>query len=232
MLVAKHELKIDWASHEAAKYACTNWHYSKCLPIGKLVKVGVWENEKYIGCVIYSRGTAKDLGTKYGLTQGECVELTRVALKSHEAPVSQILAISLKMLKKSNPGLKLVVSFAAQSENHHGGIYQATNWIYSGESDVIADAIYKGRRVANRVLSELVQKSKCSVNELEQRGIIKDVRRFRKYRYLMPLNKATKKSIMHLHKPYPKRAKEAGATEPPVALGGATPTCPLQTTET
>jgi hypothetical protein len=31
----KPELKIDWASHEAAKYACENWHYSKCLPAGK-----------------------------------------------------------------------------------------------------------------------------------------------------------------------------------------------------
>ena len=208
------KLKLDWASYEAAKYACEKWHYSKCIPIGKLVKVGVWENYTYIGCVIYSRGTSKDLGTKYGLKQDQCVELTRVALKTHQAPVSQILAISLKMLKKINPGLKLVVSFAAQSENHHGGIYQATNWIYTGESEANADAIYKGRRVPNRVIGELVKKYRCTVNDLEQRKILQDVRKLRKHRYLMPLDKQVKKSIMSLRKPYPKRAKEAGATEP------------------
>jgi len=208
------KLKLDWASYEAAKYACEKWHYSKCIPIGKLVKVGVWENYTYIGCVIYSRGTSKDLGTKYGLKQDQCVELTRVALKTHQAPVSQILAISLKMLKKINPGLKLVVSFAAQSENHHGGIYQATNWIYTGESEANADAIYKGRRVPNRVIGELVKKYRCTVNDLEQRKILQDVRKLRKHRYLMPLDKQVKKSIMSLRKPYPKWAKEAGATEP------------------
>ena len=43
------ELKIDWATHKAAKYACENWHYSKCLPSGKTVKLGVWEDNNFIG---------------------------------------------------------------------------------------------------------------------------------------------------------------------------------------
>ena len=34
-LSQKANLKIDWATHEAAKYACTNWHYSKSVPINK-----------------------------------------------------------------------------------------------------------------------------------------------------------------------------------------------------
>ena len=45
----KVELKLDWCSYEAAKYACEHWHYSKCMPVGKTVKIGVWENKKYIG---------------------------------------------------------------------------------------------------------------------------------------------------------------------------------------
>lgn len=224
----KPTLKIDWASHEAAKFACVNWHYSKCLPIGKLVKVGVWEDGKYIGCIIYSRGTAKDLGTKYGLSQAECVELTRVALKSHKAPVSKMLALSLKFLKRSNPNIKLVVSFAARSENHHGGIYQATNWVYTGESAANCDAIFQGRRVPNRVIGEVKKRYKMTEKELIQKGILSDIRRLSKHRYLMPLDDKVKQRVAKLAKPYPKRTKEQALGDQP-SLGGATPTCTLQT---
>jgi len=35
-------LRLDWCSYEATKFACTNWHYSRSVPAGKLMKVGVW----------------------------------------------------------------------------------------------------------------------------------------------------------------------------------------------
>lgn len=223
----KADLRIDWASYDAALYACKKWHYSKCLPIGKLVKVGVWEDGKYIGCVVYSRGTAKDLGTKYGLDQTECVELTRVALTQHKTPVSRILSISFKFLQKSNEKIKLIVSFAARSENHHGGIYQATNWIYTGESAANSDAIYKGRRIPNRTIGVIKKKYNMNEKELIAKGILSDIRRMTKHRYLMPLDNNVKNRILSLSKPYPKRAKEQ-ASEDHSDLGGATPTCTLQ----
>lgn len=225
--MSKAELKIDWASYEAAKYACENWHYSKCLPMGKLVKVGVWEDKKYIGCVIYSRGTAKDLGTKYGLDQTQCVELTRVALTTHKTPVSRILAISFKMLSKLNSKIRLIVSFAARSENHHGGIYQATNWIYTGESAANSDAIYQGRRIPNRVIGVLKKRYNMSEKEMIEKGILSDIRKMTKHRYLMPLDKQMKKAIMNLAKPYPKRDKQANSGDQ-LESGGAAPTITLQ----
>ena len=48
-----------------------------------------------------------------------------------------------------------------------------------------------------------------------------------KHRYLMPLDKETKKNILNLSKPYPKRTKEQ-ESENPSGLGGASPTCTLQ----
>mgnify|MGYP001584518233 CR=1 FL=1 len=224
------DLKMDWASHKAAKFACENWHYSKCLPIGKMVKVGVWESGKYIGCVIFSRGTARHLGTAYGQTQETCVELTRVALKAHKSPVSRILSISLKFLKKSNPKLQLVVSFAAKSENHHGGIYQATNWIYTGETAVDVDAVYKGRRVPSRTINQVAQDMKTTKADLELNGIISDVRFNSKHRYLMPLNAKLRGSLQLLSKPYPKRVGSVESDTPAIQAGegGANPTSTLQ----
>ena len=67
----KIKLLIAPCSHEAAKYAVMNWHYSKTMPIGKLVKYGVWENDKFVGCVIFGRGASPHIGDLYGLKQNE-----------------------------------------------------------------------------------------------------------------------------------------------------------------
>lgn len=153
-MLTKTVLKIDWATHEAAKYACENWHYSKCLPAGKMVKIGVWENAKYIGCIIYSYGANNNAAKSFSLTQQEVCELTRVALCKHQTPVSRIMAISLRFLKKQSPGLKLCFSYSDKTnQNHHGGIYQANGWLYLGErktSDKGAYYVIFGKKIHGR----------------------------------------------------------------------------------
>lgn len=100
----KPKLRIDWASHEAARYACENWHYSKSIPAGKLVKVGVWENDKFIGVVLFGRGANQNLSNAYGLPQDEACELVRIALTKHGTPVSKVMAIAIRFLKKQIQG--------------------------------------------------------------------------------------------------------------------------------
>jgi len=221
----KPELKIDWASHEAAKYACTNWHYSKCLPVGKLVKVGAWENGKFIGVVLFGRGANKSLGEPYGCSQTESCELVRIALNKHQTPVSKIMSIALKFLKKSNPELRLVVSFADTEQNHHGGIYQATNWVYDGLTNAADEYLYKGKRWHGRAF----RKSHGSHLNFIDKGL-EIVKGARKHRYLMALDRSMAKRISSLAKPYPKRVKKQ-ESEFPSDLGGAVPTDTLQTTK-
>ena len=70
----KVDLKVDWATYEASKYACENWHYSRVTPVGKLVKVGAWENSKFIGVVLFGRGANNNMLKPFGLNQDEgCV---------------------------------------------------------------------------------------------------------------------------------------------------------------
>jgi hypothetical protein len=207
--MGKADLRIDWATHEAAKYACVNWHYSGCLPAGKLVKVGAWERGKFIGVVLFGRGTSPQLGTKYGLQQTECIELVRVALTKHEAPVSRIMRIAIKMIAKANPGVRLIVSFASQDEGHHGGIYQATNWIYAGLTAPQDEFLFKGKRATDRKVSQFVKETRIGRQEWEKRGVLKRLPTSPKHRYLMPLDAEMRARIMPLAKPYPKRAKQA-----------------------
>jgi hypothetical protein len=80
-LSQKVELRIDWATHEAATFAVENWHYSKRMPKSKLAKVGVWENGKFVGVVIFGVGATGDLFCPYGLKPTQGCELVRIALK-------------------------------------------------------------------------------------------------------------------------------------------------------
>ena len=54
--MSKVDLRVDWCSYEAAKYAVEHWHYSRSMPVGKLLTVGVWENGEFVGAVIYAWG--------------------------------------------------------------------------------------------------------------------------------------------------------------------------------
>ena len=214
----KPQLKIDWATHEAAKYACENWHYSRCLPAGKLVKMGAWENGKFIGVVLFGRGASPTLGKKFNLGQDQCVELVRIALTKHITPVSRIAAIAMKFLKQSNPKLRMVVSFADPDKGHHGGVYQAGNWVYCGDSPQTIELFVKGRWVHWR--GGFYEKT-----ERTPRRVMPG-----KHRYLMPLDEETRKRILPLAKPYPKRAKDQ-ESEVHSDLGGETPTRTLQNSE-
>lgn len=204
------ELRLAFAPHEAAKHACENWHYAGVLPTGKLVKVGVWEDDVFKGVVIFSRGASPWLGRKYDLDHTEICELTRVALTSHDAPVSRIVAVALRLLKKSNPGLRLVVSFADPSQDHVGGIYQAGNWIYTGRSMDVDEYFVDGRwRHKKGVWYDLRDAGRQGHNlPVIAGGEPVEFRRAPgKLRYLYPLDVEMRGLVELLRRPYPKRAE-------------------------
>lgn len=222
-IAVKSELLLDWATHAAARYACENWHYSKSVPVGKTVKIGAWEGGRFIGVVLFAWGMNKSLGSPYGLAVGECCELVRIALTAHNSQTSRIMTIAVKMLKRQSPGLRLVVSFSDPAENHHGGIYQAANWIYSGQSAPNYEWRQGGRRLNKRAYTG----SNFGSPRMKVPDNAERVSLAGKHRYLMPLDGEMSKRIKLLAQPYPKRAKDQAA-ENHSALGGETPTRALQ----
>ena len=193
--MSKNDLKIDWATYDSARYACENWHYSKCVPVGKLVKVGAWESGKFIGVVLFGRGAARNLGKPYNLGQDECVELVRIALTSHQNAVSRIVSLAIKFLHKTNPRIRLIVSFADQSQGHHGGIYQAGNWIYSGQDNDRKFYMINGKLTHPRSIGAkgLVQNIH-GARKIDKNATVVDVPG--KHRYLMPLDTEMRSTII------------------------------------
>lgn len=180
------------------------------MPSGPTVKIGVWEHGKFIGSIIYGMGASppfyKRIHSWLGVGKFEACELVRVALASHETPVSRLLAISLKMLRRHCPKLRVVVSFADNNENHHGGIYQATNWIYTG------------LRNAGHRDGYLIHGEKVHCRSMPSRGLrntLADARKADpnaepiigtgKHQYWYPFDSVVRELLLVQSKPYPKR---------------------------
>lgn len=231
----KADLKLDWCSHEAAKYACEKWHYSGSIPTPPYNRIGVWELGQFIGCVLFSRGAARRGPDQFDLAHTEFCELTRVALTTHETPVSKILAVALKFLKTRCPGIRLIVSYADPNNGHHGGIYQAGGWIFVGQSGGTTEYIAPdGKQWHSRMISPTGKKKvygqyravwkpdQCTIVRLEG-----------KLKYLMPLDPEMRARILPLAKPYPKRVRSVDSDTPAnhAGEGGANPTRTLSNSE-
>lgn len=229
-------LRLDFCTHDAARYAVEHWHYSRSLPAGKLVKIGVWEDDVFTGCVIFSYGANPNVTKMLSIRQMEVCELTRVALKKgHQVQVSRVLSISLKMLKKQSPGVRLVLSYADSDQNHLGIIYQASNWPYIGHvQEGVQSAFYiHGKRMHPRSVGARgwVQSLKWIREHIDPHATQSRTKGKQKYVWLFDETLRSKFEDKIL--PYPKHESCATSETGDTPLlqsgkGGSTPTVALK----
>lgn len=202
------DLKVDWCSYQAAKFAVTHWHYSGSMPRSKMNTIGVWENGAFIGAIVFSYEATPQIGSPYGLAQIQVVELTRVALTFHIGSVTQFLKYAIALMKKKSENLRLIVSFADTEQGHLGIIYQASNWLYAGAiKPGRVGFIVNGKKVHTRTIGSKpggVQSLKWVRANLDPSA--SEWTGVTKHRYLYPLDRAMRRQIESLSKPYPKRA--------------------------
>lgn len=203
-------MRLELASYKAVKYACLKFHYAKAVPLS-LCAFSVFNNAgKWCGCIVYSSGSNRHLGTKFGLKQGEVCELVRVALNGNQESTSKALSVSLRLLKKRNPLLKLVVSYADCDQDHYGTIYQATNWIYEGKTELhggtpkwkVHSKITHGRTICNRGWHANLDWLRKNVDPNAEAVYTSG-----KLKYLFPLTPELKSICLPLAKPYLKKEK-------------------------
>ena len=222
----KTALRLDWCSRRAARFACERWHYSRKLTVGGLACIGVWEGNDFIGTIVYSKGSGNTTDCRrYGLAKiNQAAELCRIALRNHQAPVSRMIAISTRMVRRQSPGLRMLISYADPMHGHNGAIYQAANWLYVG--DTPPTKMYRDRRGRvhhSRVVSEsgyvgFFGKWKRSIRA----GDCEVIPALGKHKYVYPLDDEIREVIQAFAKPYPKRPKDS--SEPSAVLaeeGGA-----------
>jgi hypothetical protein len=191
-------MRLEKASYKAIKYACMNFHYAKRIPTGTNIGYSVFNDEDiFCGVILYGNPATPAIANSLNLRHGELLELRRVALNSKHGITSKAVSISIKLLKKDCPTIKLVVSYADKGQNHLGVIYQATNWLYLGESESSGIEHF------------------CNGKWLHSRHGRSNVTRKLpgKYKYVYPLNNLTKKNILLKSKPYPKKETNAAIAQ-------------------
>jgi hypothetical protein len=138
----------------------------------------------------------------------ECAELCRVALTKHTTPVSRIISIAVKMLKREMPGIRLIVSYADLNHGHFGKIYQASNWVFVGETGNEAGIVLNGKLTHRRTIN-----SKYGTSDIGwlRKRVDPCARRHEgkpKLKYLLPLDYEIADRIKPLAQIYPRCAPQ------------------------
>jgi hypothetical protein len=206
---------MDWCSYDAARYAVEHWHYSRSLPCSKTARLGVWENGKFIGAIVFAWGANRHLAGEYKLKMTECAELCRIALDKHTTPVSRIISIAVKMLKREMPGIRLLVSYADLNQGHEGKIYQASNWIFVGTTGYEAGITLNGKLTHRRTIN-----SKYGTSDIQwlRKRIDPNATRYEgkpKFKYLLPLDDHIAEGIKSLSRHYPKTRATSETSDTP-----------------
>ena len=203
------------ANKDAIKYACLKFHYAKSVPVNTFGYNVYNDKNEWCGVVLFGSGANNNIGKEYNLAQGEILELVRVALNGKQECTSKAVAIALRLLKKDCPLCKLIVSYADIDQDHYGTIYQATNWIYVGnsmENSTDSSWVINGKRYHGRLISDWV-KSKGGLNGLTRKEFLQkyyDINAYEyvtkgKRKYLYVIDKSMLPSIAKLARPYQKR---------------------------
>lgn len=177
-----------------------NNHYSMSMP-NAVFSYGLFSREnisKIEGVCIF--GTPPSTG--FNLVPWKVFELQRLVLINNiKNLASYLVSQSLSKIDKG----KLIVSYADQNMSHTGYIYQATNWLYTGEGGDSIIYIFNGKEIHTKNINDIIYRSKWwKLNKNKQSKktrweIIKKLfptiikRKLKpKYRYFYPLAKNRK----------------------------------------
>ena len=231
-------MKLKIASYKAIQYACMKFHYAKRVPVARVSYSVFNDKGEWCGVICYGSGAGDKVAKHFNMAQGECCELVRVALNGKQSTTSKAVAISLKLLKKQNPLLRLVYSYADVDQNHMGTIYQATNWIYLGQSSEYSSGyIINGKQTHRRSTSAMLKGKPTNLANV-QKYLDKNSTEFiskGKRKYVQIFDKTLLKKYSNLAIPYPKKkvlklaveVHELNSSQSSEKVGGANPTQPL-----
>jgi len=169
-----------------------NKHYAKRVPIINF-SFGLFINDNLEGILTIGRSASAPLaaglcGPKY---KEKVYELNRLVINPGfpKNTLSRFVSKVLKMLKKDD---LILVSYADSGMGHHGYIYQATNWIYTGKTTARTDKYSPGNKHPRHYCSDYNHLRKV---------------RTAKYRYVYFTGKSRKnmfKDLKYDALPYPK----------------------------
>lgn len=181
-----------------AKAIITEGHYLRSFPSGwtfsyrheAAVVVFSIPANKNLAPFLFGRGTPLDVR-----------ELARLWAPDGHRPnlLTEAMSAACNALRREH-GTDAVVSFADPNQGHHGGVYQAASWAYTGtSSETRVYVTPDGRTVSRRAFHSGGTSLPPNLPMHRMKG---------KHRYVRCLTKAARRSLVLPPLPYPKRGDE------------------------
>lgn len=198
-------IKKKYTVKSIDKYECKDWllnkHYAKRL-CSITYSFGLYdENSFLIGVCTFGSPPSRALCVGVcGIENSQKVnELNRLCV--NDGLEKNVLSYFVSSCLKKLPKDLIIVSYADTSQGHHGYIYQATNWIYTGLSAKRTERFDVNN--PNKHSKSLTANKKNNYKDFELRE------RPQKHRYIYftgdkKQTKALKLQLKYRQEPYPK----------------------------
>ena len=203
---ALHSIQIAPVELDIAKKVLVEHHYLRSIPGGTQLSLGAFIEGRLLGVLTFGVGPTNAHRLVEGAARTDCVTLTRLWL-SDELPknsASRVLGIALRSLANATT-IKFVLTYADPNAEHMGTIYQASNWVYIGESQPMSlldfgDSVPRNARtVGHRFGSH-------SVKHFRKHGInVTRIPQVPKHRYIYFLDKSWQDRLKPEQLAYPKK---------------------------
>ena len=181
-----NDLELRVVDNVFAKTFISKYHYSKtCSNI--VVALGEFINNgtEMVNCIVFNYCAGREMAKQVmqGGDNSNTLELARmVSLEPKPKNLESFsIARACKWLKQNMPNIKIIISYADNTVGHHGYCYQASGFVYYGQSRPTKEHYLDGKRIHERVLNSRFGTS----SEEELKRILGE-------RYVCKLNTKTK----------------------------------------
>jgi hypothetical protein len=198
----KEKYTIKSIDSSVCKEWCLKKHYAKRIPPIEY-SFGLFNSENILqGVVTFGTPVSSPLRNLWN-NEYKLMELNRLII--NEGLEKNILSFFVSNSLKFMPQPLVIVSYADTSHNHHGYIYQATNFIYTGLSAKFNDYYIKGKEhLHNGTIMDMSRGQENRVQWLRDKfgDDLITIERPRKHRYFMFLGNKKDRAKMLQMLPY------------------------------
>ena len=163
----KNNYTVIPISYEQTKPFILQIHYAKRMP-SISYSFGLYLKSELVGIVTYGSPPSSSICESIAGVENKfnVLELNRLALKyNNKNEASLLVAQSFKLLPKP----RIIISFSDTNKGHHGYIYQACNFMYTGKSKETYQFLDEnGKEFHHRRIGHEIERLRPLIN-LEQR---------------------------------------------------------------
>ena len=197
-------LVVRRVNQDTIKQPCLRWHYAGRLPGGTVCRFGIWEDGIFQGVITYGPSASNASHVMFGLPRDTILELQRIALRGHQAPVTNLIAATIRLLKEDVPNAQLLLRYADPRAGHTGYVYQAASWTYLGKSSPdkifhLNGKSFHSKGVSNKYPTTNIDWIRANVDASAYTEPLPS-----KHKYAFGLNRRTRKQLTAMALPYPK----------------------------